>query len=249
MNPYTAETYGEHVADFYDAWYADYDAAMIDVLAELAGAGRALELGIGTGRIALPLAARGVEVHGLDASPAMVAKLRAKPGGAQVPVTFGDFADVNVAGEFALVYIVFNTFFALLTQEAQVRCFQQVAARLAPGGSFALEAFVPDLTRFDRGGTTNKATRVTNEGVELDVSAHDAATQHVVSQKVVLTDGQVRLYPIQIRYAWPAELDLMARLAGLRLRQRWAGWQREPFNAQSSKHVSIYEKHRTEDRG
>lgn len=242
MKPYTAETYGEHVADFYDAWYTDYDAAMIDVLAHLAGDGSALELGIGTGRVALPLAARGVEVHGLDASPAMLAKLRAKPGGAQVPVTLGDMADVAVGGEFALVYVVFNTFFALLTQEAQVRCFRQVAARLAPGGNFVLEAFVPDLTRFDRYGTTNKPTRVTGERVELDVSAHDAAAQRVISQKVVLTDGQVRLYPIQIRYAWPAELDLMAQLAGLTLRHRWAGWQREPFNAQSGKHVSVYER-------
>ncbi|HEX8070604.1 MAG TPA: class I SAM-dependent methyltransferase [Pyrinomonadaceae bacterium] len=240
MNPYTAETYGESVADFYDGWYADHDAAMIDVLAELAGAGRALELGIGTGRIALPLAARGVEVHGLDASPAMIEKLRAKPGGARLPVTVGDFADVSVAGEFALVYVVFNTFFALLTQEAQVRCFRQVAARLAPGGAFVIEAFVPDLTRYDRYGTTNKPVRVTTERVELDIATHDAARQRIVAQKVVLTDGQVRLFPIEIRYAWPSELDLMAQLAGLTLRQRWAGWRREQFDAHSGKHVSVY---------
>jgi SAM-dependent methyltransferase len=242
MSAYKAETYGEHVADHYDDWYAEYDAAMIDVLAELAHGGRALELGIGTGRIALPLAARGVEVHGIDASPKMVERLRVKPGGAQVPVTFGDFADVNADGTFDLVFVVFNTFFALLTQADQVRCFRNVAAHLNPGGVFALEAFVPDVTRFDPYGSTNKPTRVTNDRVELDVSQHDAAAQHVTSQKVVLTDGQVRLYPIQIRYAWPAELDLMAQLAGLRLRARWAGWQREPFNAQSGKHVSLYER-------
>jgi SAM-dependent methyltransferase len=242
MDSYTPKTYGESVADVYDGWYADYDPAMIDVLAELAHGGRALELGIGTGRIALPLAARGVEVHGIDASPKMVERLRAKPRGAQVPVTFGDFADVAADGEFDLVYIVFNTFFALLTQADQVRCCRNVAARLKPGGVFALEAFVPDVTRFDHYSTTNKPTRVTNDRVELDMSQHDAATQHVISQKVVLTAGQVRLYPIQIRYAWPAELDLMAQLAGLRLRARWAGWQHEPFDARSGKHVSIYER-------
>jgi SAM-dependent methyltransferase len=242
MSTYKPETYGEHVADAYDGWYAEYDEAMIDALAELARGGRALELGIGTGRVALPLAARGVEVHGIDASPAMVERLRAKPGGAQLAVTFGDFADVPADGEFDLVFVVFNTFFALLTQEAQVRCFRNVAARLKSGGAFLLEAFVPDLTRFDHSGTTNKATRVTNDRVELDVAQHDAAAQHVTAQKVVITDGQVRLYPIQIRYAWPAELDLMAQLAGLRLRERWSGWRREPFDAGSGKHVSIYEK-------
>lgn len=242
MKAYTAETYGESVADVYDDWYAECDEAMTGVLAGLARGGQALELGVGTGRVALPLVARGVEVHGIDASPAMVARLRSKPGGERVAVTVGDFAEVNVGGAFDLAYVVFNTFFALTTQDAQVRCFQRVAARLKPGGCFLLEAFVPDLTRFDRYGTTNKPTRVTGEHVELDVAQHDAAAQRVISQKVMLTDGQVRLYPVQIRYAWPAELDLMARLAGLRLRERWAGWRREPFDAHSGKHVSVYER-------
>jgi hypothetical protein len=160
-----------------------------------------------------------------------------------VPVTFGDFADVAVDGTFALIYVVFNTFFALLTQADQVRCFRNIAARLNTGGAFLIEAFVPDLTLFDKSsGTINKATRVTDDRVQLDVSQHDAVTQHVISQKVVLMDGQVRLYPIQIRYAWPAELDLMAELAGLRLCERWNGWRREPFDARSGKHVSVYEK-------
>ena len=242
MNDYTAETYGERVAAVYDDWYGDYDEAMIDLLAELARDGRALELGIGTGRVALPLAARGVEVHGLDASPAMIERLRAKPGGDRIAVTVGDIAEVAVAGQFALAYVVFNTFFALTTQDAQVRCFQQVGARLAPGGCFLLELFVPDLTRYDRHGATAKPTRVTAERVELDAAQLDAVTQNIISQKVVLTDGQVRLYPVQVRYAWPAELDLMARLAGLRLRARWAGWRREPFTTQSTKHVSVYER-------
>lgn len=242
MNAYTPETYGERAADVYDDWYADYDPHMIDVLARLARNGRALELGIGTGRVALPLAAQGIEVHGLDASPAMVAKLRAKPGGEHVPVTMGDFAAVPVSGEFALVYVVFNTFFALLTQADQLRCFEQVAARLAPGGCFLLEVFVPNTSRYINGNTVSKVTRVTNDRVEYDVAQHDPVTQHIIAQKVIISDAQVRLYPIQVRYAWPAELDLMARLAGLRLRHRWAGWQREPFDAQSTRHISVYER-------
>jgi SAM-dependent methyltransferase len=224
----------------YDEWYKDYDAAAIAALAELADDGRVLELGIGTGRIAPPLAARGVKVYGIDAAPAMVARLRAKPAGDRIEVSIGDFADVDVPGEFALIYIAFNTFFALLTQESQVRCFRNVAAHLAPGGCFLIEAFVPDMRRFD-GEQTNRATRVTTEHVELDVAQHERIEQRVVGQKVVITDGNVRLYPIQIRYAWPAELDLMAQLAGLRLRARWGDWQRAPFTSQSGKHVSVYE--------
>ena len=240
MKLYTAETYGEHVAGVYDKWYQDYDPAAISILAELARDGRALELGIGTGRLALPLAARGVEVYGIDAAPAMVAQLRAKPGGDRVEVTIGDFADVDVPGEFALIYIAFNTFFALLTQETQVRCFRNVAAHLVAGGCFLIEAFVPDIKRFD-GEQTNRATTVTTEHIELDVARHERAQQSVIGQKVVITDGAVHLYPIQIRYAWPAELDLMAQLAGLRLRERWEDWQRAPFTSQSGKHISLYE--------
>jgi len=240
MKPYTAESYGEHIAEVYDELYQDCERAAIDVLAELAGDGSALELGIGTGRMALPLAARGIRVCGIDAAPAMVARLRTKPAGDNLEVTIGDFAEVEVSGKFALVYIVFNTFFNLLTQEAQVRCFRNVAAHLAPGGCFLIEAFVPDMKRFD-GDQTNRATKVTTEHVELDICQHEPAEQRVVSQKMVITDGRVRLYPLQIRYAWPSELDLMAQLAGLRLRQRWENWQRTPFTSQSGKHVSIYE--------
>ncbi|HZE68141.1 MAG TPA: class I SAM-dependent methyltransferase [Pyrinomonadaceae bacterium] len=238
MSPY--ETYGERVAGVYDDWYGDYDPDSINVLAELAGGGRALELGIGTGRLALPLVARNVVVHGVDASTSMVSRLRAKPGGDRIPVTPGNFADVAVDGEFILIYIVFNTFFALTSQAEQVRCFRNVAGHLSPGGCFLIEAFVPDLRRFN-GGQVNWATKVTEELVELDVGQHDAASQHVTSQKVVLTEGGVRLYPIQIRYAWPSEIDLMAQLAGLRLRERWSNWQREPFTSESQKHISIYE--------
>jgi SAM-dependent methyltransferase len=238
---YTHETYGELVANDYDDWYKDFDQDAITMLAELARDGRALELGIGTGRIALPLMGKNVEVHGLDASPSMVARMRGKPNGERVPVNLGNFADVAADGQFALVYVVFNTFFALTTQEEQVRCFRNVATHLTPDGCFLIEAFVPDLTRF-AGEQAIRATKVMTERVDFDVSQHDSVTQRVVSQKVVLSDGSVRLYPIEIRYAWPSELDLMAQLAGLRLRQRWSNWQREPFTSLSMKHISVYER-------
>lgn len=240
MNFYSDETYGETVAGVYDEWYSDYDSHAIDVLAELAHGGRALELGIGTGRIALPLSAKGVEVHGVDAASSMISRLRAKPGGDRITITQGSFAEIPVDGEFALVYIVFNTFFALSSQDEQVRCFRNVAAHLSRDGCFVMEAFVPDLNRFT-GGQVNWATKVTTDEVQLDVGQHDAAAQRVISQKVVLTEGNVRLYPVQIRYAWPSELDLMAQLAGLRLRERWSNWKREPFSSESMHHISIYQ--------
>ena len=239
MDTYTVSTYGERIAEFYDERHQPLEEAGVRLLAELAGRGRALELGVGTGRVALPLAARGVEVHGIDASPAMVERMRAKPGGDSVEVILGDFEAVGAEGEFALVYVVFNTFFALLSQEAQVRCFQNVARRLAPGGVFLIEAFVPDIARYTGGQVVN-ATEVTAERAILDISRHDRARQYVTAQQVVLTDGRVRLFPVQLRYAWPSELDLMARLAGLALRERWGGWHRTPFTAESKQHVSVY---------
>ena len=240
MTYYSDETYGEHVAGVYDDWYTDFDPNAIDTLAELAQGGRALELGIGTGRFALPLSAKGVEVHGIDAAQSMIGRLRAKPGADRITITQGSFADVAVEGEFAIVYIVFNTFFALLSQEEQVRCFRNVAAHLNPDGCFVIEAFVPDLSRFT-GDQVNWATKITADEVQLDVGQHNAATQRVISQKVVLTDGSVKLYPVQIRYVWPSELDLMAQLAGLRLRERWANWKREPFSSDSKQHISVYQ--------
>ncbi len=242
MNFYSHETYGERVAGVYDDWYSEYDPQTVEALAELAGTGRALELGIGTGRIALPLSAKNIEVHGIDAASSMISRLRSKPGSDRLTVAQGNFADVPVEGEFALIYIVFNTFFALSAQEEQVRCFRNVAKHLAPGGHFVIEAYVPDLTRFT-GGQVNWATKVTSDEVQLDVGQLDAAAQRVISQKIVITDGNVRLYPVQSRYCWPSELDLMGQLAGLRLRERWAGWKREQFTSDSTKHISIYEPH------
>jgi SAM-dependent methyltransferase len=240
MTDYSDETYGERVAGVYDSWFPNSDPAAIDLLAELAGGGKALELGIGTGRVALPLTAKNVEVHGVDASDSMIAQLRTKPGSDKIVVTKGSFADVPVKGEYALIYVVFNTFFALTSQEAQVRCFRNVASHLTKAGCFAIEAFVPDVTRFIH-GQSNWATAVTADRVELDTGRHDPLTQQVISQRIVFTEGSVKLYPVQIRYAWPSELDLMAQLAGLRLRERWSGWRREPFTSDSEKHISVYE--------
>ena len=240
MSEYSEETYGERVASVYDDWFPACDPDAITFLAELVGKGKALELGVGTGRVALPLAAKGVAVHGVDVAESMIARLREKPDSQKVTVTLGNFADVPVDGEFELIYVMFNTIFALTTQEAQVRCFRNAAAHLSKSGAFVLEAFVPDVARFGR-GRVNWPTTVTTDRVELDIGEHDSATQKVVSQKVVFTEGNVRLYPIQIRYAWPSELDLMAQVAGLRLRERWSGWRREPFNSESTKHISVYE--------
>ena len=239
MPEYDASTYGERIASIYDEWYREADPAMIDLLAGLADGGPTLELGIGSGRVAIPLVERGVPVEGVDASAAMVTRLHAKPIGASIRVTLGDFRDVPVSGRFRLVYVVFNTFFALLTQEDQVRCFERVAELLEPDGVFVLEVFVPDTGRFRNGGNSN-TTRVSADTAMLDLSRHDPVTQRVDTQHVVFRHGGMELYPVQIRYAWPAELDLMARLAGLELKSRHAGWKQEPFSAASGIHVSVY---------
>jgi SAM-dependent methyltransferase len=233
-------SFGEDVADRYDDVPRGDELAAVAFLEQLAGGGPALELAIGTGRIALPLAARGVRVHGVDLSPAMVARLRRKTGGDQIPVTMGDFADVPVPGSFRLIYVVFNTLFNLLTQDEQVRCFENVAAHLTNDGSFVVEAFVPAyLTRL-RDDQYVDAEAISVDEVRLDVGRHDPVAQLLYESHVSLTAEGVRLNPIVTRYAWPCELDLMARIAGLRLRDRWAGWLREPFTAASRAHVSVY---------
>lgn len=235
--------YGERIAADYDDLHTHMDPShAVEALARLAGSGRALELGIGTGRIALPLAARGVEVHGVDASESMIAKLRAKPGGEAIPVTIGDFADVGVEGEFDLIFVAFNTFFALLTQEAQVRCMRNVAAHLGPAGAFAVEAFVPDLSLYDHRGERLSVHRIEGERVLLDAATLDRAEQRISARLFSVGDESPAQYPIEIRYAWPPELDLMAQLAGLRLRERWSDWRGGPFDSSSRSHVSIYER-------
>ena len=238
MDDYTAATYGDRIAEIYDRMFSG--AANVEPLARLAGNGRALELGIGTGRVALPLAERGVEVHGIDASAEMVEKLRTKPGGDAIPVTIGDFADFRLDGTFELIFVVFNTFFVLLTQELQVQCFARVAQHLTAQGVFLIEAFVPDPTRFVRGQNVS-VTTLKSDVVQLDLARHNAADQRVSSQHLQIGTSGTRLYPVQLRYAWPSELDLMARLAGLRLRERWSDWDGTPFTSASTGHISLYE--------
>jgi SAM-dependent methyltransferase len=236
--------FGERVASVYDEHAAGmFDPAVVtpvvDMLAGLAGQGGALELGIGTGRIALPLAERGVRVAGIDSSEAMVARLRAKPGAGDLEVAIGDFASTRVGGEFALVYLIFNTINNLVTQDAQVACFENAAAHLGRGGRFVIETTVPDLQNLPVGQTIIPF-RAEPGGVSFDV--YDVVSQRFSSQHFDFVDGRVEAHPVEFRYAWPAELDLMARLAGLRLQDRWAGWRREPFTSLSRGHVSVYEK-------
>ncbi len=238
MEKYEPSTYGDRIADIYDDLYGDMDpSAAVTLLNELAGQGRVLELAIGTGRVAVPLAQKGIDVSGIDASEAMVERLRAKSE--TIPVTLGDFADVDAEGSFSLVYIVFNTFFGLLTQEDQIRCFENVATHLEPGGRFVIEAFVPDLSRFDRGQRVS-VSDIGTDWVKLDLSIHDVANQRVNSQHLIVKGDSITLYPVWVRYAYPPELDLMAKTAGLELEHRWGGWDRSPFTSSSTSHVSVY---------
>jgi SAM-dependent methyltransferase len=236
--------FGERVAAVYDEHSAGmFDPAVVepavDMLAELAGEGLALEFAIGTGRIALPLAERGVSVAGIDNSEAMLDRLREKPGAERVEASVGDMATTRVEGEFSLVYLVFNTIFNLVAQDGQVACFQNAAAHLRPGGRFVIEARVPELQRLPLGQTV-LPWRADPEGMSYYV--YDVVTQRLSGQHYYFVDGRVDASPTEMRYAWPSELDLMARLAGMTLHDRWSGWKREPFTALSPGHVSVYEK-------
>ena len=212
---------------------------VVELLAGLARAGAALELGIGTGRIALPLAARGVPVSGIDLSSAMVERLRDKPGGGDIPVTIGDFATTRVDGTFTLAYLVFNTIMNLTSQDEQVACFENVSRHLEPGGHFVVEVSVPELQRLPPGETV-RPFAVTPTRLGFD--EFDVARQGLVSHHFRLDDGAWRSRSIPFRYVWPAELDLMARIAGMKLTERWADWTRTPFTAESRKHVSVWQK-------
>jgi SAM-dependent methyltransferase len=236
--------FGERVAATYDESSADmFEPAavepVVEFLADLAGDGAALELGIGTGRIALPLAHRGVRVHGIDLSEAMVARLRAKRGAEQIGVTVGDFATARVEGSFSVAYLVFNTIMNLTTQDEQVACFENVAAHLGPGGCFVIEVMVPELQRLPPGETFVPFT-VTQ--TRLGIDEYDAGAQGLISHHYSVEDGELDVVSMPFRYVWPAELDLMARLAGLKLRERWSDWNRAPFTSESKKHVSVWQK-------
>jgi SAM-dependent methyltransferase len=236
--------FGPRVAERFDERYAHQaDPAVVepvvDFLAGLAGDGGALELGIGTGRIALPLAERGVRVHGIDLSEAMVEKLRAKPGGDRIGVSMGDFTTARVDGTFSVAYLLVNTIMNLTTQEEQVACFRNVAAHLAPGGCFVVEVQVPRLQRLPPG---ERFQVFDVSPTHVGVDEIDVATQRLVSHHYWIEDGQVEVLSPPFRYVWPSELDLMAQLAGMTLRERWGDWPRVPFTNESSKHVSVWEK-------
>jgi len=234
--------YGDRWASVYDDRFGALDPApSVDFLHGLADGGRVLELGIGTGRVAVPLAQRGVTVEGIDASAAMVDQLRAKRGGDTIPVTIGDMADVPVSGPFRLVYVVFNTLFGLLSQDRQVECFRNVARVLEPGGAFVIHCFVPDQSRFDRRQRV-EALAVAEDSVIFELGRHDPVQQRVTVQVVTIDADGVRLRPVALRYSWPSELDLMASLAGLRLAARYSGWDRQPFSSASGGHVSVYQR-------
>ena len=232
-------SFGEDVAKTYDDEQRGDEDAAVAFLEKLARGGPALELAVGTGRIALPLTARGIRVDGVDISPAMVERLRAKAGGDRMSVTIGDFADVPVPGTYGLIYVVFNTLFNLLTQEEQVRCFENVAAHLTDDGSFVIEAGSPAPLYRLRDDQYVDAESIEVEAVRLDVLRHDPAKQMLDESHVSISGTGVRLNPVVQRYAWPAELDLMARIARLRLKERWDGWNREPFTGKGNV-VSVY---------
>jgi SAM-dependent methyltransferase len=233
-------SFGRQVAKTDHEFKRGDEIAAVAFLKQLAGGGPALELGIGTGRIALPLAAQGVRVDGIDISPAMIEQLREKPGGDKLTVTVGDFADVAAPGAYRLIYVVYNTLFNLLTQEDQVRCFENVAAHLTDDGCFVIETFTPTFLYRLHDDQYVKAEAIEVEEVHLDLLRHDAAKQVIEESHVSLSSVGIRLNPVVQRYAWPSELDLMARIAGLRLKERWSNWRREPFSSASSMHISVY---------
>jgi SAM-dependent methyltransferase len=236
--------FDERIAKSCEAkWPEIFDPTVVEpavsFLADLAGTGPVLELAIGTGRVALPLSQRGIDVHGIELSPAMVAELRTKPGAERIGVTMGDMATTTVGRTFTLAYLVRNTIANLTTQDAQVACFQNVAAHLEPGGCFVIELYVPALRRLPPGQSVHPFTVTTTH---LGFEEYDVATQIAWSHHYWFTDGRVETLSAPFRYVWPAELDLMARLAGMTLHQRWSDWDRQPFTAESTGHISVWRK-------
>lgn len=239
MTAWDAETYGSRWSQIYDGlpWPGPDDA--VNFLAKLAQGGEALELAIGTGRIAIPLTERGIEVHGIDSSQEMISKLRDKEGGERIPVIEGDISSFTVDRTYRLAFLVLNTIYALQDQEQQLACFASAAAAVEPGGHFVVEAFMPDPTRFRR----NSWMQVHDMGLDhvlIEADKHDPSTQQILEQHLHFSQNGVKLYPAFLRYVWPSEMDLMARLCGMRLVERFGGWNGEPFNARSGNVVSVF---------
>ncbi len=242
MEPFGPATFGELNAYNYDDVQdpGTTDQA-IEVISKFAAKGRTLELAIGTGRVALPLVQSGLDVSGIDGSVEMVEKLRAKPGGKDIPVVIGDMKDVDIDGSFCHIFLIYNTIFNLQSQQDQVTCFQNVANKLEAGGTFLVETFVPDLSEFVDGQFV-KAKNLSRRGVWLDAATHDATKQIFEFQRVRIDETGYKLVPFRMRYAWPSELDLMAHMAGLKLKERWGGWDCRNFDNCSRMHVSVYQK-------
>ena len=240
MKGFGSSTFGELYADEYDTRQDPGTTnEAVELLHEIAANGKTLELAIGTGRVALPLSQRGLVIQGIEGSEKMAAKLREKPGGENIPVSIGDFADVSVEDSFDFVFLVFNTFFNLTSQAEQVRCFKNVAQHLSSQGIFLIETFVPDVRHFDDGLRTR---HVDMDSVLLEATVHDPVAQTVDYQRIQIDGTGVQLRPLPMRYAWPSEIDLMANLAGMQLEDRWGDWGRSPFTASSKMHISVYRK-------
>jgi SAM-dependent methyltransferase len=234
-----AAEYGDRIAEIYDDLYPEIDQDAIGLLKRLAQGGSALELGIGTGRVAIPLHEQGVDITGIDASEAMIARLKGKPQSGGIDIVAADFAQFQLGRTFDLIYVVFNTFFALTTQEQQLACLRSISTHLNPGGSFLIEAFIPDLGRY----TARQSVRLvdqTVQGVQLTVAQLDPVAQTIFSHHILVSEAGIRLYPVKLRYAWPAELDLMAAAAGLGLKHRWADWSELPIEPHCTRHISVY---------
>jgi SAM-dependent methyltransferase len=241
MKDYNASTYGDKVANVYDERHGDYDAEMIERIYELAPNGSAFELGIGTGRVALPLSKRGMKVDGIDSSKSMVRKLKAKPGSKKISVQIGDFADFKTAKKYDVVFVVYNTFYGLLTQDDQISCFKSVHNGLKNEGKFVIEAFVPDPARLVNGQNIN-ISDIEKDNVSVAFNLFDAASQTISCQLVRISEKGINMVPIVIRFAYPAEFDLLAKLTGFELSERWANWKKEPFTSNSGFHISVYKK-------
>lgn len=240
MKGFGPSTFGELNAEDYDRLHdPGTTSAAVDLIADLAGSGDILELAIGTGRVALPLAARGISIAGFDASPEMQAKLQAKPGGADIPTHVADMADFALGQRFDFAFLIFNTLYNLTSQADQVACFQCTANHLKPGGQFLVEAFMPNREVF----VNNQAVRTRHVSFDtawIEAVQHDPVTQNINFQRIGFTPDGIKMVPLPMRYVWPSELDLMAQLAGMTLQHRWGGWQREPFTPASDMHVSVY---------
>ncbi len=238
---YDASIYGERISSKYDEWYGSCEKSVIDLICEYADGGTIFELGIGTGRIAIPLVERGLSVAGIDASRAMVEQMKKKSGSESIRVQIGDFSCFSADKHYDMAFVAFNTFFLLPDQEQQINCFRSVHKLLSSEGRFLIEAFVPDLKRFDKDQTV-RTVDLSDGSVKLECSQHDAVQQVVTSQIVNISENGVKLYPVKVRYAWPSEIDLMARLTGFELLERWGGWKKEPFSKNSGFHVSLYQR-------